>query len=309
MIYFMLVFHLTVLLAGPIFMLGIINRVKSWWAGRRGPRLYQTWFDLVRLLHKQPVYSSATSWIFPLAPLLILAATLTASLLGPIVPGYTPLGGFPGDFVVFAYLLGLARIFLMLSALDTGSSFEGMGAAREATFAGLAEPVFLLGLGTLSWISGRQSFQDLLSLEGVFTPEAGAVQATVAAALIVVLLIEAARVPADDPATHLELTMVHEVMILDHSGPELAMVQYASALKMTMLAGIVAAMLNPFSAGDVVGATTMAAAASLGLMVLIAVLVGLIESLTARLRFRAVPLFTFSAFMAILLAMVVVIAN
>ncbi len=304
MSYLLLAFHLAVVFVAPIFVIGIVNRVKSLWAGRRGPRLYQTWFDLVRLLRKTPVYSQVTSWIFPVAPLVILATTVTASLLGPIVPGYAPLG-FAGDFVVFAYLLGLGKIFLMLSALDTGSAFEGMGASREATYSALAEPVFLLGLGTLAWAGGAHSFQDLVIPNGSWAIDA-VLRVTFAGAMFVVLLIEAARVPADDPTTHLELTMVHEVMILDHSGPELAIVQYASAMKMTMLAGIIAAVLNPFSA---MSYPILAVLFSGAFIVLVAMCVGLIESLIARLRFRALPLFTFAAFLAVLTSLVVVTAN
>lgn len=305
--YCLLVFHLAVVLVAPIFVVGIINRVKSEWAGRRGPRLYQSWFDLVRLLKKTPVYSDTTSWIFPLAPVIILASTVTASLLSPLMPGFAPLG-FRGDFVVFAYILGLGRVFLMLSALDTGSSFEGMGASRETTYSALAEPVFLLGIGSLGWVSGVQSFQDLVIPQDPWSIY-GMVRLAIAGALLVVLLIESSRVPADDPMTHLELTMVHEVMILDHSGPELAIVQYASALKMTLLAGIIGAVLNPFSAGDGPLMATFAALMSLGFIAFIAVTIGLIESLTARLRFSALPLFTFSAWMAVLLALVVVLAH
>jgi len=307
MFYCLLAFHLAVVMIAPIYLLGIINRVKSLWAGRRGPRLNQVFFDLVRLLRKTPVYSVVTSWIFRIAPLIILSTTLMASLFCPIVPGFAPLG-FPGDFVAFAYILGLGKLFLMLSALDTGSAFEGMGASREATYSALAEPTLLLGLGTLSWASGSQSFEDLVVTHGSL-PLDMTLRMTIAGALFVVLLIESSRVPADDPTTHLELTMVHEVMILDHSGPELAMVQYASAMKMTLLAGIIASILNPFSAGVSLPSTALAEIVSLALIALIAVSVGLIESLTARLRFRAIPLFTLSAFMAVVVALVITAAN
>ncbi|CAB5006179.1 unannotated protein [freshwater metagenome] len=196
----------------------------------------------------------------------------------------------------------------MLGALDTGSSFEGMGASREATFSALAEPVFLLSLGTLAWMSGRQSFHDLLLATDPWSMET-VLRITIAGAIFVVLLIESSRVPADDPTTHLELTMVHEVMVLDHSGPELAIVQYASAIKMTILAAIMAAILNPFSPRDDLMMSILAMATSAGLIVLIAVAIGLIESLMARLRFRALPLLTFSAFLAVVLSLIIVVAT
>ncbi len=308
----LLIFHLAVMLIGPIFVVGIINRVKSVWAGRRGPRLYQSFFDLTRLLRKQPVYSEVTSWIFPLAPLVILATTLVAGLVAPIVPGYAPLK-FPIDFICFAYILGLGKIFMMLGALDTGSAFEGMGASREATYSALAEPVLLLGLGTLAWAGHAMSFQDLVAPTTIPWLDA-ALRASVALALMAVLLIESSRVPADDPTTHLELTMVHEVMILDHSGPELAFVQYAAAMKMTIFAGIIAAVINPFS---LVGATTDSSMLWVGASLLFSVVaivgiaggIGLIESLIARLRFRTLPLFTLAAFLAVALALVIVNVN
>lgn len=300
-----LTLHLATLAVAPILLVGIINRVKALWAGRRGPRLIQSWLDLVRLLRKTPVTSATTTWVFLAAPYLILATTLVAGLMGPLAPGFAPFG-FPGDFVAFAYLLGCGRIPLMLSALDTGSSFEGMGASREATFSALAEPVLLFGLGTLGCLNQSMSFQDLVAAENLSAVDA-AVRVAVAYGLFVVLLVEAGRVPVDDPATHLELTMVHEVMILDHSGPELAVLQYAGALKMTVLGAAVAAILNPVSVGS--GGAGPAFAVSLGILAGLAALIGLIESLTARLRFRALPLFILSGFAAVVVAMIVVVAD
>ncbi|MEO2089845.1 MAG: NADH-quinone oxidoreductase subunit H, partial [Gemmataceae bacterium] len=218
----LLIFHLLVLAVAPIFLIGVINRVKSIWAGRRGPKLYQSWFDLTRLLRKTPVYSRATSWLFPFSPYFVLATTITAGLIAPAVPGFAAIA-FPGDLIVFAYLLAFGRISLMLSALDTGSAFEGMGASREATYSALLEPVLLLSVGTLGCLNNAMSFQDLVSGRSG-TEFDIAVRVVITFALFVVLLIESSRVPADDPATPLELTMVHEVMVLDHSGPELAAV-------------------------------------------------------------------------------------
>lgn len=300
----LLIFHIALLIVGPIYVVGIINRVKSYWSGRRGPRLNQSWFDILRLLRKTPVYSEVTSWIFPFAPIAILAATLTASVLVPLVPGYAPVA-FSGDFVVFLYLLGIAKVFMMLGALDTGSAFEGMGASREATYSALVEPVVMLSLGTLILASGDLSFQHLVMPHGDTVSILG-VRITLAAVMFIVLLIESSRVPADDPTTHLELTMVHEVMILDHSGPELAIVQYSSAMKMLMLAGVIASLLNPFSHDKL---PILAMACTLLLIVLISVCIGLTESLTARLRFRALPLLTFAAFLISLLCLVIVHSN
>ena len=297
----LILFQLAIVVIGPIYMIGIINRVKSLWAGRRGPRLNQSWFDLLRLLRKTPVYSVVTTWIFPLAPIVILASTITASLFVPLVPGFAPYS-FTGDFVAFLYLLGLGKVFLMLGALDTGSAFEGMGASREATYSALAEPVIMLTLGTLILASGHMSFSDLVIPQTDIVTSIS-IRIALAAVMFIVLLIETSRVPADDPTTHLELTMVHEVMILDHSGPELAIVQYAAGIKMVLLAGLISALLNPFSFTNL---PVLAMFVSATLIALVAVLVGLTESLTARLRFRAIPLFTFAAFLISMICLVLV---
>lgn len=286
--------HFAVLLIGPFYVVGLINRVKSYWSGRRGPRLYQSFYDIVRLLRKTPVYSEVTTWIFPVSSVVVLATIVTASVVSPVFPGFAPVG-FPGDFVAFAYLLGLGKLFMMLSALDTGSPFEGMGASREATYSALAEPVLMMGLGTLAWISGTTTFQQLVSPDVSFAAGIG-IRLAVAAGLFVVLLIESSRVPADDPTTHLELTMVHEVMILDHSGPDLGIMQQAAALKMTIFMGIIAAILNPFS---VVSSPALAIPVSLVLICLLALSVGLVESLVARFRFHALPLFILAAFVVV----------
>ncbi len=296
-------FHIAVLLIAPIYVVGVINRVKAYWAGRRGPRLNQSFFDMLRLMKKTPVYSEVTSWIFPVSSTIVLATAVTASLITPIVPGFAPFG-FPGDFVAFAYILGLGKLFMMLGALDTGSPFEGMGASREATYSALAEPVLLLGLGTLAWASGATSFQDLVIPDVSLGMNIG-LRIGIALALYVVLLIEAARIPADDPTTHLELTMVHEVMILDHSGPELGIVQQASALKMTVLMGVIAAVLNPFSVSASVVGACLAAAASIILIGLLAASVGLVESLIARFRFQALPLLTLAGFVVVMFVLII----
>lgn len=296
--------HLLTLLVAPFFFLGVINRVKAVWAGRRGPRLYQTWFDLTRLLRKVPVYSVTATWVFPLAPVFVLATTLTAGLMAPLVPGFAPVA-FSGDFIVFAYVLGCGRVFLMLGALDTGSSFEGMGASREATYSALAEPVLLFAVSSLGLVTHSLSFQDLAGGNHL-TAAGAATRVAVAYALFVVTLVEAARVPADDPTTHLELTMVHEVMVLDHSGPELAIVQYAAAVKATVLAAAAVAVLNPVTVAA--GGLAAAYGAAIGLLMAAAAAIGLIESLTARLRFRTLPLFVLTGFVAVTVAMVMVVA-
>lgn len=268
------------LLLAPL-LLGIVNRVKARFAGRQGKPLLQTYFDLAKLLRKGVVVSHTTSWMFVAGPSVSLAATLCALLLVPAGGAMAPVR-FAGDFMLMAYLLGLSRLALILAALDTGSSFEGMGASREACFSALAEPVlFLCFLCLVSRSDGLSLSAMLQAPAGQLAPEA----LFVPAVLFVLLLTENARIPVDDPNTHLELTMIHEVMVLDHSGPDLGCIVYGAALKLWLFSALVVGCLVP-----VHGLPPLAAwGVWLGAMGLMAVLVGLVESGMARLRLVRVP--------------------
>lgn len=274
---------LAVLLLMPFLLVGVINRVKSLWSGRKGPPLLQPAWDALRLLRKTPVYSEVTTPLFRVAPYVLLISALSTALVTPLL-GSAPLVGFSFDFVVLAYAWGLGRAATMLAALDTGSAFEGMGAAREATYATLAEPALFLALGALCLFTGSSQLSQALTLH--VTDGASALAwVAVLVALFVVLQVETARVPVDDPQTHLELTMIHEVMVLDHSGPELAAIQYATGVKLLVATSFLATLLNPF-AGE---GSLRAALATLALSVAVAVAVGTVESLVARLKLRTVP--------------------
>ncbi|OIP17676.1 MAG: hydrogenase [Comamonadaceae bacterium CG_4_9_14_3_um_filter_60_33] len=270
--------HMAVTLVMPFLLVGVINRTKSWWAARKGPGLWQSFHDLRRLLRKRPVVSNTATPLFRLGAYVVLVCALAAMAFVPLLGQFAPLS-FAHDFVAVAYILGLARLVLMLSAMDVGSPFEGMGAAREAMFGAFAEPALFLLLGTLSAATGLSSFADMLGhLHN--TSYYALVVLPLALALLILLQTEAARVPVDDPSTHLELTMIHEVMILDHSGPELAAMQYAAGLKMTLYAGLIATLLNPL---DPLSAPLAAVTVAVGLMLGVAVVVGCFESLMARL--------------------------
>jgi len=276
---------LLALLASPL-LLGIINRTRAGIAGRRGQPLLQSYYDLARLLRKGAVYSRGTTWVFRAAPVIVLATTISAVLLLPFAGWSAPLA-FRYDLVLFAYLLGAARFALLLGALDTGSSFEGMGASRELLYACLAEPALFLALLAMVSDSGALSLTGLLAAAPpvAATLRHPAATVLIAVTLFVVLLAENARVPFDDPSTHLELTMVHEVMVLDHSGPDLALLQYASALKLWALAVLVVGVIVP--AGG--AAPWVIALYWLAGMVLVAVVVGAVESSMARLRLPRTP--------------------
>jgi formate hydrogenlyase subunit 4 len=271
------------LLAAP-FLLGVINRVKALLAGRRGAPLLQAYFDLARLLGKGAVYSRATTWVFRTGPVVGLAVAALGLFLLPL-GSVGALAPFDGDFVVLAYALGLGRLFTVLAALDTGSSFEGMGASREVQISALAEPALLLALAGLA----RQTHS--LSLSGMFPAlsqsQGGLAPLLSAGALIIVLLAECSRIPVDDPNTHLELTMIHEVMVLDHSGPDLAFILYGAALKLWILGALVVGTVLPVSTG-VAGADL---ALGLAGMVAVAMAIGVVESSMARLRMARVPQF------------------
>lgn len=282
--------HGAIVLAMPVLMVGIVNRTKAWWGGRRGPRLWQLGWDLARLMRKRPVLSTVATSLFRAGPWVVLAATLLAAQIAPVLGAFAPLQ-FSHDFIVFAYTLGLARLFLMLSAMDVGSAFEGMGTAREASFTAFVEPALFLLVGSAAVATGQTSFAGLIGHWHASASFAW-LGAPAVAILLVLLQAEAARVPVDDPLTHLELTMIHEVMVLDHSGPELAAMQYGAALKLTMYAGLIAALLNPLDPRE---APVAAIAVSLAIMVAVAVLVGCIESLIARLRMQHVPRYLLAA--------------
>jgi formate hydrogenlyase subunit 4 len=221
-----------------------------------------------------------------------------------------PMGGvpaalrFPGDLVLFAYLLGLARFMTVVAALDTGSSFEGMGASREVLFAALAEPALLLGLAALCLETRSLSLSEVYAAVSTTTwRQQGPALALVAVALGIVLLAEAARIPVDDPTTHLELTMIHEVMVLDHGGPDLAFILCGSALKLWSLGALLVGFAVPVRSGNAL----LDVAAFVAGMIALAILVGVVESSMARLRLVRVPKLLVGATALAVLAVVLVL--
>jgi formate hydrogenlyase subunit 4 len=295
--------HLALLLALPPLLPGVVNRVKAIAAGRTGPPLVQGYLDLAKLLRKGAVFSPTTTWLFRAGPVVGVASALAAGLLLPLAGRTAPLS-FQGDVVAFAALLAAGRFFMVIAALDTGSSFEGMGASREASFAAFAEPVLFLVLGALCVAAGGTGFADVLEPVG---SAAAALRHPVlvvaAAALFAVLLAENARIPVDDPNTHLELTMIHEVMVLDHGGPDLALIQYGAAVKLFLFAALFAHLVLPFPAGPA-GALVLVVG-----VLAAAALVGLVESGMARLRLARVPQFLVGAGALAALALAVLLTR
>ena len=281
---------LTALLLPPLIP-GLINKVKALMAGRSGPSVLQLYYDLAKLSRKQAVFSRTTTWIFLAGPVGAVAAGLVAAMLVPFGHIHAPLH-FQGDVILFAYLFGLTRFLTVLSALDTGSSFEGMGAAREVTFAALAEPALFLGFAALAKSTGSLSLSDMLAHSGPLFRFSGPL-VLVLAGWAIVYMAENSRIPVDDPNTHLELTMIHEVMVLDHSGRPLALVLYGASLKLLVLGALLVGPILPRSLSPLLD--WLAFYLALGIL---AVGVGFAESVMARFRMTKVPQFLVAGVLA-----------
>jgi formate hydrogenlyase subunit 4 len=283
--------HILLALALPPLLLGVIAKTKALFAGRVGPPVLQPYYDLIKLCQKGSVYSTTTTWVFRAGPVVGLVTAAMAALLVPLVDRSAPLS-FTGDLILLAYLLGLGRFFTASAALDTGSAFEGMGAAREVTFSCLAEPAFFLGLVVLAKLSGSLQLASMLgSSLASHWPTAGASLALVLLSWFIVLLAENCRIPFDDPNTHLELTMIHEVMVLDHSGPAFGMILYGAALKLFVFGALIVRLACPLTTGF----APLDWPIVVGAMLLVAVAIGVVESTMARLRLTQVPVLLVAA--------------
>ena len=269
----------------PLFFLGIINRIKARWAGRKGPSVFQPFYDVARLFRKGEVISETTSIVFTIAPSVSFAAVVCAAMLIP-VGAFNPLLSFKGDFIFFSSLLALSKFATILNAMDTGSSFEGMGASREASFTALIEPAFYVIISSVSYLSGYTSLKDLLLLFHAQGSWSIIVTVLAAVALFIMLLVEGCRVPVDDPTTHLELTMIHEVMVLDNSGPDLGLITYGAGMKLYVIAALIASFLVQPGLSSMVAFALFCA-----IICLTAVATGLVESFRPRLRMVHVPEF------------------
>ncbi len=290
-------------LVTSLFFPGIILRVKSIASGRKGPGILQPWKNILLLLRKGSVFSTVTGFVFRLAPAVGLATVLCAILLVPF-PGNPAAFSFAGDFIFLATLLALGKFFLISSSLDTGSSFEGMGASREALYSLLTEPAFIILFATLALLTGENSMQEIfasLSFSGHLSFIIGFIAIYL---LVQIAMIENSRMPVDDPKTHLELTMIHEVMILDHSGFDLALLHLANTFKFALYGLLIANFLVPADA-----AVAWRIAAFLGIQVTFAGMIGLMESFRARKKLARNPQFIVTlssiALVAFLLVMLI----
>jgi len=290
-----------ILLFVPFIMMGLIKKTKSFWGGRKGPSIWQPLHDFVRLIKKDFVISKTTSVVFKIAPVFAIATVLFASLFVPLASG-SALINVEAGIIIFAYTLGLGKFMSLISAMDTGSSFEGMGASREACFTSIVEPAFFILVASIMALTGNYTFDSLTQIMS----NAGSYGVLIAFFAVVVLFImvltEGSRVPVDDPATHLELTMIHEVMILDNSGSDLAIYTWANGIKMLLISSLIANIIIPSGLSD-----WMSVLCYLLIMCLISIIIGTVESGMARIRMSHVFEFIFimSSLALVVLSLVV----
>ncbi len=299
LIYFILC-YLAALVFCPL-LPGVINKVKAFFAGRRGVRILQLYYDIFKLLKKERIHSTTSNWILAAAPLAGVAFTITALLFLPLGLISAPLG-FAGDAILFFYLLATARFATVLAALDTGSSFEGMGASREVQFSALAEGTVFVMLAMLAMQSGSLETSFMLQGYGIHLDSWISAAGTLltAVAFFVILLCENCRVPFDDPETHLELTMIHEAMVLDYAGPDLAAIFYGAALKLWVFSSFLVALIVP---GEYFCGAEGVIIYFAGIL-LTAISIGIVESVMARSRFLKLPQLLTGATVVVALAAV-----
>lgn len=290
-----------ILLFVPFIMMGLIKKTKSFWGGRKGPSIWQPLHDFIRLIKKDFVISKTTSVVFKIAPVFAIATVLFASLFVPLASG-SALINVEAGIIIFAYTLGLGKFMSLISAMDTGSSFEGMGASREACFTSIVEPAFFMLVASIMTLTGNYTFDSLTQIMS----NAGSYGVLIAFFAVVVLfimiLIEGSRVPVDDPATHLELTMIHEVMILDNSGSDLAIYTWANGIKMLLISSLIANIIIPSGLSD-----WLSVLCYLLVMCVISIVIGTVESGMARIRMSHVFEFIFimSSLALVVLSLVV----
>lgn len=300
----LVVAHTIVMLAVSPFIVGLIRKVKARLQCRRGASVFQPYADLAKLFRKEPVVSTTTSWIFTATPYIVFASTLAAGLLVPVFASKTPLN-FAGNIIALVYLLALGTFFLILAGLDAGSAFGGMGSSREAIVASLTEPAMILSIFAIALTAGSTNLSTIIHkttlLEGIVTDPPPHLMAF--AALFIVAIAETGRVPVDNPATHLELTMIHEAMILEYSGRYLALVEWAAGLKLLVFLTLIANIFAPWGIATTLepGALSLGVVAYLVKVSGLAVVIGFIESMFAKLRlFRVTDLLGVAFILALL---------
>ena len=287
-----IILWLLAILIAPFFS-AVILRIKAFFGGRKGSPLLINYYTLIKLFKKGSVYSNSTTTVFKLGPIISLCSAITVLMFLPIA-GYNPIFSFNGDIILVLYLMGLGRFFTIAAAMDTASPFEGMGAAREAYFPIICEATTFMILIFFFRLTGE------LQLSAYFTGEntiglwnaTGAPLLFIVIAFFIILLTENSRVPVDDPATHLELTMIHEVMVLDHSGPDFGLIELGSFCKLIFYSTIVSRLILPFNTG-ILGFDLLLFVVGL---FIVYIAIGVTESVIARYRMDKVPQFVLTSF-------------
>jgi len=280
-----------ILILGAPLLRGIIGRIKAWIQRRQGASIWRPYADLVKLFRKEDLVPPSASWVFPFAPRVLFGTTVCVAAFVPVVQPSALLAS-RGDFFLLVYLLALGRFFLSLGGLDGGSAFGGMGASREALISSLAEAPFLLGLVAVAILAGHADIAGMVTWtlqQNIFNISAVHILAFTSLAMVVIA--ETGRMPVDNPTTHLELTMIHEAMVLEYSGPSLALVEWASAIKLHTMVALLIALFAPWGMASRVSVWSIAAALLLYFLKA-AVLMGLlavVESSVAKLRMYLVP--------------------
>ena len=288
---YLLVQTAVILLTAPL-VNGIINKIKAYTQKRRGAPILQMYYDLLKLFRKSSVVSETSSWIYKVTPCLVFTTSLAASLLVPVSTLLSPLS-LPGDIILLVSILALGRFFLMLAGLDTGSTFGGMGSSREAMISALIEPSIFISLFTAGLIAGSTSILAIMEkTKTIGLPLTHPVFLMIFLALLTILLAETSRIPFDDPQTHLELTMVHEAMILEYSGRHLALLEYGASIKQLVFITLIANMLLPHDQFLTFGGTSAVIASILIYLlktVAVAFLIALVEVNTVKFRLFSIP--------------------
>ncbi len=282
---------LVIILVAPL-VNGVIKKVKAFTQKRKGAPVLQLYFDLFKLMKKNAVVSETSSWIFKATPYVVITTALGAGLMVPATTlvSYT---GFTGDIILLVYLLALGRFFMMLAGLDTGSTFGGMGSSREAMISSLMEPSIMITLFTTGLVAGTTSIGGIMAaVKDMPAPLSQPVFVMVFLATLIIIIAETSRIPVDDPSTHLELTMVHEAMILEYSGRHLAMMELGASIKQLVFITLLVNICLPLDqlltfAG--IGAVAVSLLLYAVKVIAAAILIAIIEVNTVKFRFFSVP--------------------
>lgn len=300
---------LAVLAVAPLFV-SIVKKVKARTQGRHGPSVFQTYYNLAKLFRKEILYSPHSSWIMRVTPIVNIAAMLVAALFVPLVFVPEPVGGI-GNIILLLYLLAMAKFFMALAGLDAGSSFGGMGSSREMSISAIIEPTTIIVFAALVFVFKTINLFIMFSTSVVSGAPSTPTLILLGISLFIILIVETSRIPVDNPETHLELTMIHEGMILEQSGPNLALMELSAAVKLTLLMALLLNLILPFGLSTTLALGAIAVAAVLFVIkgAVLSVVVGLFESSMSKMRFFRLPsLFAMAFFFSTLIIIIEVFA-